>query len=704
MPRPLGLVARLTAALTLLAALGTGPQIALAQPPAAPAANFVVNSLADLPDADLSNPACLASNSKCTLRAALDQAGNSVALDTITFSVTGTITLLDYLTPVTHTLTLTGPGPNLLTINGNGYGPVLAVIADDPAAPVNISGLTLTGGESNQGGGAFFNGQAPVIVTNVIITGNVANQGAGLATNSPTTIIDSVITHNRAGSQGGGLYSNLMTELINTRVEENEVQPDGTTVSAQGSAGYGGGGLFATGTLTLTSSFVLSNTAAASNPVAASLSALEPAASSGPYGAGLYLYDGAAVITDSLIAGNAGVACLSCTVPPLQGANPAGVHTTFYGDGGGVYAYNSGWDSRHTRILSNTAQVGGGLMVVNAQATLQTTLVADNRAENGGGLVVSNANGYLSDVVVRDNWAVSGDGGGLYIYGGYGSLSQVLIAHNHAGIDGGGVLAVNADFYMGYSQVEGNSAGTPLPIAQGQSLEPQIISDAGGGLYIGGGEANIFNSAIVSNTATLGGGINSGGTLSVVNTTISGNHANRDGGGVRQMPLPVTLASGQAPPPTTADLMLVTVVNNTADADDNGSGDGGGLFATPGLSITLHNTLLALNTDLGGEAGTCAGVADSTGYNLVDVTAGCPITATTGDQFNVAPGILALADNGGGTLSHALIFASLARDTGDPDPSFCYPQDQRNVVRPFGPRCDIGAFELSGLFLPLLTR
>ena len=56
------------------------------------------------------------------------------------------------------------------------------------------------------------------------------------------------------------------------------------------------------------------------------------------------------------------------------------------------------------------------------------------------------------------------DGGGLYIYGGYGSLSQVLIAHNHAGIDGGGVLAVNADFYMGYSQVEGNSAGTPLPI------------------------------------------------------------------------------------------------------------------------------------------------------------------------------------------------------------------------------------------------
>src|SRR6185503_518152 len=57
-----------------------------------------------------------------------------------------------------------------------------------------------------------------------------------------------------------------------------------------------------------------------------------------------------------------------------------------------------------------------------------------------------------------------------------------------------------------------------------------------------------------------------------------------------------------------------------------------------------------------------------------------------------------LADNGGPTLTHALLLGSPAVDAGAPSgfPS----TDQRGVPRPFGPYADIGAFE-ANVMLPL---
>src|SRR5262249_3793692 len=60
-----------------------------------------------------------------------------------------------------------------------------------------------------------------------------------------------------------------------------------------------------------------------------------------------------------------------------------------------------------------------------------------------------------------------------------------------------------------------------------------------------------------------------------------------------------------------------------------------------------------------------------------------------------------LQDNGGPTFTHALLPGSAALDAANPaapgggDPS-CEQTDQRNVTRPQGPRCDIGAFEDCG--------
>src|SRR5205814_2005 len=55
-----------------------------------------------------------------------------------------------------------------------------------------------------------------------------------------------------------------------------------------------------------------------------------------------------------------------------------------------------------------------------------------------------------------------------------------------------------------------------------------------------------------------------------------------------------------------------------------------------------------------------------------------------------------LADNGGPTLTHALLLGSAAIDAGDDAVCAADPVsgvDQRGVIRPQGAHCDIGAYE-----------
>jgi hypothetical protein len=92
----------------------------------------------------------------------------------------------------------------------------------------------------------------------------------------------------------------------------------------------------------------------------------------------------------------------------------------------------------------------------------------------------------------------------------------------------------------------------------------------------------------------------------------------------------------------------------------------------------------------------CSGPLLSKGYNLIQDTTGCQIDGdTTGNITGVAPLLGPLADNGGPTLTRALLPGSVAIDAGDP--SFAGPPDfdQRGpgFPRVAGGRIDMGAFE-----------
>jgi hypothetical protein len=309
----------------------------------------------------------------------------------------------------------------------------------------------------------------------------------------------------------------------------------------------------------------------------------------------------------------------------------------------------------------------------------------------------------ITDSEVRDNEATVDHAGGVFVDASLFLISGSRIVHNFSLGDGGGVYLRNSQGSIVRSLIQDNASGSG-PLVGVAVAEPQILLDVGGGLYNDFATVTINDTAIVSNTATFGGGIGNGGVLTLNNVTISGNAARRDGGGLYIL-VPPPLASETAPAGSLgiyADLLHVTLAGNVADSDNTASGDGGGLFVTAPATASVHSTLLATNLDLGGQKPQCAGSVLSAGYNLLQSTAGCLITFTLGDQFNAPAGLLPLQYNGGGTLTHGLALDSLALNAADPDA--CLPRDQRGALRPTGSNCDVGAFEFAALYIPLIIR
>jgi hypothetical protein len=215
------------------------------------------------------------------------------------------------------------------------------------------------------------------------------------------------------------------------------------------------------------------------------------------------------------------------------------------------------------------------------------------------------------------------------------TLTNSTVSGNNAALAGGGVWnSEGAEFKMTNSTVSENTSGS-----------------AGGGIY---NEATMtMTNSTVSGNAGRVGGIWNGGTLSMTNSTLSGNIAH--------------------------------------DAEDAVGGiDNGG-------TMTVANSLI--DGDCSNE-----GVLTSNGYNIESPGDTCGFDQLT-DQVNVTADDLNLgwlADNGGPTLTHMLgafsPFASVAIDVipqadcldADGEPLI---EDQRGEPRPGGTICDVGAFE-----------
>ena len=183
----------------------------------------------------------------------------------------------------------------------------------------------------------------------------------------------------------------------------------------------------------------------------------------------------------------------------------------------------------------------------------------------------------------------------------------------------------------------------------------------------------------------------------LTNSTVSGNNANRWGGGIYNFFGPVSSFNS-------------TITNNRSDADSNGTGTGGGVYNfhnAPGATFDFQNTILAGNFESAFDFGECEGTLTSNGNNLMTSfnSTRCSIV---GSPVTLAdPQLGPLQNNGGPTQTHALLAGSPAIDGGNP--SGCRDSlgtllttDQRGFPRPVDGNndsvtaCDIGAFESQG--------
>ncbi len=189
-----------------------------------------------------------------------------------------------------------------------------------------------------------------------------------------------------------------------------------------------------------------------------------------------------------------------------------------------------------------------------------------------------------------------------------------------------------------------------------------------------------------------GGGIRTTGSSDLNNVTVSGNMAGRDGGGID--------ATGTSTVIT--NITSCTIVNNTATR-----AAGGVWRASTTNPVNLRNSIFANNTDNGTAPDLRGGVV-SLGYNLIENITGATITGDTATNVTgVDPNLGPLQDNGGPTLTHALLAGSPAVDKGGTSD---FTIDQRGSVRSFdnaaisnaagGNGTDIGAFEVE---LPEVT-
>ena len=333
------------------------------------------------------------------------------------------------------------------------------------------------------------------------------------------------------------------------------------------------------------------------------------------------------------------------------------------GDGGRLFTIPPGFFTGGVTVSGLTlsggdsAMHGGAIASYSGNLSLADCTITGNSAIGKGGGVFGQdltvINSTISGNTARSN------GGGLH--GVNVTVTDSTIGDNYATVDGGGIYGTNVT--MTNSTVDGNTAedeGGGLWSADvtvtGSTISDNFASRDGGGIF--GASISVTGSTISGNRATSGGGgIYADGPMSVKHTTITGNRVSGSGGGIR--------SSG------VATLLHTIVAGNTQGASSPNDFRG---------NVTLSFSLLGANNG--------ASVTDQ-GGNLI------------GTQLApVNPKLATLADNGGPTMTHALLPDSPAINAGDPAavagssgvPAF----DQRGtpLVRVSGGRIDIGSFEL----------
>ncbi|QDT12015.1 DUF2341 domain-containing protein [Stieleria marina] len=214
----------------------------------------------------------------------------------------------------------------------------------------------------------------------------------------------------------------------------------------------------------------------------------------------------------------------------------------------------------------------------------------------------------------------------------------------------------------------------------------------GGGIFVDNDSTlNLTDARLTGNTSDKGGAIHVHGAANLNRVLFDANHASADGGAIHFHDsnggslTNVTFSGNSAISDGGAIWTdsAITIVNSTLTL--NHAAEAGGIFNDSG-TVNLSNTLIAGNTATSANNDVLGDFA-SDGFNLIETVG--EATGFGSDLTGVSANLGLLTDNGGQFYTHALLTGSAAINagtTGGPA------TDARGISRNAAP--DIGAFEL----------
>jgi hypothetical protein len=309
---------------------------------------------------------------------------------------------------------------------------------------------------------------------------------------------------------------------------------------------------------------------------------------------------------------------------------------------------------------SQVLQIGSGVDAVVDHLTI--------RHGSGG----SGSGIYNAGTLTLSHSTLSANSNGVGVYNqGLATVSDCTISGNSGG---GLVNSVSASLTVASSILSGNTSG-----------------DYGGGIANSdGGTLTVTGCTLFGNsTNTGGGGISTGNysTLTLSNSTLFDNTVGSYGGGLYA---------------ETGFSSRVSVADCTISSNSVTRYGGGGIFAS-GSGLLLKNTIVAGNLSGNGGFLDVSATLDSTSSNnligigdrgLSGISNGRGGNLVGNSGYPIDPRLGPLADNGGPTLTQAVLADSPARGAGSTTGAPA--TDQRGLPRVVGGEIDIGAYQTQG--------
>lgn len=309
-------------------------------------------------------------------------------------------------------------------------------------------------------------------------------------------------------------------------------------------------------------------------------------------------------------------------------------------------------------LINNTAGGIGGAINSQFQTNITNSTITGNTSAGAGGIFCSGTVFSISNSNVSNNICTSGTGGGIQSLTLTGTATSVTVTN--CNINGNSGVASS-----GGINFDCQGTGTNTSTITDCCISNNSSTGGIGGIGISSINSTVsINNSTIANNSSLNvgstassGGIFNGGTLNLINTTISGNTANRTGG--------VTSNSGG-----TTNVGNTIIANNTSTTTANR--DVNGTF------ITLGNNL----------------IGDGTGSTSF-------VNGVNGDQVGttlspINPLLGPLTNNGGFTNTMELLPGSPALEAGNNALNPVgnqYDQRQSPYLRIVNSTIDIGAFE-----------